>query len=39
MLRTVEESILLLQHLADHARDHQDSQVAEVAERAESMRR
>jgi len=32
-LRTMEESILLLQHLADHAGDHQDSQVAKVAER------
>ena len=32
-LRTMEESILLLQHLAHHARDHQDSQIAKVAER------
>jgi two-component system chemotaxis response regulator CheB len=32
-LRTMEESILLLRHLADHARDQQDSQVAKVAER------
>jgi hypothetical protein len=31
MLRTVEERILLLQHVADHACDHQDIQVAEVA--------
>jgi two-component system chemotaxis response regulator CheB len=32
-LRTMEESILLLQHLAHHAHDHQDSQIAKVAER------
>ena len=32
-LRTMEESILLLQHLAHHAHDRQDSQVAKVAER------
>jgi two-component system chemotaxis response regulator CheB len=32
-LRTMEESILLLRHLAQHACDQQDTQVAEVAER------
>jgi hypothetical protein len=30
-LRTMEERTLLLQHLGRHPRDHQDSQVAEVA--------
>jgi hypothetical protein len=29
----MEENILPLQHLAQYARDHQDSQVAKVAER------
>jgi two-component system chemotaxis response regulator CheB len=32
-LRTMEESILLLRRLAQHARDRQATQVAEVAER------
>jgi two-component system, chemotaxis family, protein-glutamate methylesterase/glutaminase len=32
-IRTMEESMLLLQHLAQHARDQQDSRLADVAER------
>ena len=32
-VRTMEESILLLRHLAQYARDQQATQVAEVAER------
>jgi two-component system chemotaxis response regulator CheB len=32
-LRTIKESVLLLQHLARHARDQQDNGVADLAER------
>jgi two-component system, chemotaxis family, protein-glutamate methylesterase/glutaminase len=32
-LRTMQESVLLLRHLAQHARDQQDSRLAEEAER------